>query len=108
MTVLTALADTSASTVILALIAGIPAILAAVGAVITSIRNGRKIDQLHVIVNSRLTQLIDAMAAKGLSEVELAAFRARTEGILQGAAEERERNGMLVLKKPVDIKGTIG
>ena len=34
--------------------------LAAVGAVVASLRNGRKINAVHVDVNSRLTQLLQA------------------------------------------------
>ncbi len=41
--------------VVLAIVAALPPTLAAVGAVIVSVRNGRKSDEIHVLVNSNMT-----------------------------------------------------
>jgi hypothetical protein len=46
--------------------------VAAIGAVLMSYRNSRKIEQVHVSINSRMDQLLktsgDAMKAEGVAE----------------------------------------
>jgi hypothetical protein len=54
--------------------------LASVGAVLASLRNGRKIARLEVNVNGRLSQLLEVSKAKAF-----------TEGQALGAQEEQER-----------------
>lgn len=56
-------------TVLLALIATIPPTLMALGALMAAIKANHKVEDLHVAVNSRLTELLDttrkAAEAKG-------------------------------------------
>ena len=53
-------------------IAALPGTIAALGALITSLRNASKIQEVHLSVNSRLTELINATKiashAEGLAE----------------------------------------
>ena len=48
-----------------AVIAAIPPTIAAVAALIVSLHNSAKIQDVHVSLNSRLSQLVDASKAQG-------------------------------------------
>jgi len=61
---------------ILALFAIIPLTIMSLSALITTVRNGRKIADLHVLVNSRMTELL-----------ELTRRASKAEGILIGKDE---------------------
>lgn len=58
--------------VALAIVAAIPPTLAGVAALIVSIRNGKKSDQIHVLVNSNMTAVKAdlATAAKRIASLE--------------------------------------
>jgi hypothetical protein len=60
----------------IALIAGVPPTLVAAAALVASVLNHKKIQELHVIVNSRLTEL--------LNETRIASH---AEGKAEGKAE---------------------
>lgn len=62
-----------------ALIAAAPPTLAALATMVGNIRNGRKLKELHVIVNSRLTELL--AASKAASHAE-----GKAEGRIEGVA----------------------
>jgi len=64
-------------TVVVALIAAVPATVAA----LVSRRNGYKIEEIHLAVNSRLSQLLKVVEAKS-----------HAEGVKQ-EADRREGNG---------------
>jgi hypothetical protein len=49
----------------LALLAALPPTLVALAALITSVRNGDKIREVHLSLNSRLTELVKASKAQG-------------------------------------------
>jgi hypothetical protein len=51
--------------VLVALIAGVPPTLLAGAALIAAIRNGAKIQSVHLSLNSRLTELVTAAKAQG-------------------------------------------
>jgi hypothetical protein len=51
--------------VLIALIVSLPPTVAATAALVMSIRNGRKIEDVHISLNSRLSQLLQAENAKG-------------------------------------------
>jgi hypothetical protein len=65
----------------IALIVAIAPTLIALGGVINSVRNSRKLDNIHIDLNSRLTQLLEATSA-----------RERLSGHAEGVAEERRNN----------------
>ncbi len=64
----------------LALIVAAAPTLLALAAVISSIRNSKKLNALHVDVNSRLTQLLEASSTSAF-----------VQGKAEGVAEEREK-----------------
>lgn len=68
------------SDITMALIAAVPPTIAGIAALIVSLRNTRDIQKLHVIVNSRLTEL--------LSETAKAS---RAQGQLDGAESEKTK-----------------
>ncbi len=68
-------------TVQTALIVAVAPTLLACAAVISSVRNSRKLTGIHIDLNSRLTQLLEAT---GASE--------RASGHAEGMAEERQNN----------------
>lgn len=61
------------NTIVVALIAVFPPSVLAGAALITSLRNGKKVDAVHVDVNSRLTELL-----------ETTRVASRAEGVLEG------------------------
>ncbi len=56
-----------------AIIVAIPPTLAAPVGMFASLRNGKKVAELHVLVNSRLTQLLNLTASSSRAEGKLAA-----------------------------------
>jgi hypothetical protein len=62
--------------VTIALIAATPPTVVALGALVASIRNNTKIEELHISVNSRLTELLKQTG-----------IAAHAEGLAQGKAE---------------------
>ncbi len=68
-------------TVQTALIVAVAPTLLACAAVISSFRNSKKLDGIHIDLNSRLSQLLEA---KGISE--------RATGKAEGIAEERRNS----------------
>ncbi len=65
----------------IALIVAIAPTLIALGGVINSVRNGRKLDNIHIDLNSRLSQLL-----------EVTRVSERASGHAEGMAEERRNN----------------
>lgn len=55
-------------TVLVALIAGIPPTILALAAFVQGVRNGNQLHDLHLEINSRLTQLLEATAKAAHSE----------------------------------------
>jgi len=64
-----------------ALIVAVAPTLLALASVVNSIRNSQKLNGIHIDLNSRLTQLLEA---RGISE--------RATGKAEGIAEERLNN----------------
>ena len=60
------------STIIVASIAAIPPTIAAVASIWVSWRNSDKLDDIHITLNSRLTQLLQqtSMASRAAGKVE--------------------------------------
>jgi hypothetical protein len=54
--------------ILVSLISIIPATLLSLAAFITSIKNGTKIQEVHLSLNSRLSQLVEASKALGALE----------------------------------------
>lgn len=54
--------------ILLAVIVSIPPTIASVVAVIVAIVNSRKIEDLHILINSRLTQLLEQTAKASKAE----------------------------------------
>jgi hypothetical protein len=50
---------------------------------------GRKLDGIHALVNSRLSDMIEHVVAAGKAEAVLAALQARLQGIEEGKAQVR-------------------
>jgi hypothetical protein len=48
---------------IIALVGALGSLLAALGAFVTSLRNGQKIQEVHLSINSRMDQLLTASSA---------------------------------------------
>jgi len=46
----------------LSLLAGIAAVVTAIAALLSAVRNGRKIESVHVLVNQRLTDMVARVA----------------------------------------------
>lgn len=53
-------------TIITAFLTALPPTLLALAALIASIRNGAKLNEVHLTLNSRLTQLVEAARAQGI------------------------------------------
>lgn len=70
----------------MAIIASIPPTLAAIAALVLGIRNGRKVSDLHVLVNSRLTELLDSSSSAARAQ-------GKEEGRLVARAEDKDRRG---------------
>lgn len=67
-------------TVLVGIIAAVPATIAAAAALVVSVRGNRKIDELHLSINGRMAQLID-MTSKAAS----------ADGKAAGIEQERQR-----------------
>lgn len=67
------------SAVAIAAIAGLPATLVALATLVTAMRANRKVQALHVVVNSRLTQLL-ALTAKASRAEGVASVREGSTG----------------------------
>jgi hypothetical protein len=68
--------------VIIALIVAIPTTLTALASLIVSLRNGRKIEQVHLATNSKMDKLL---SVTGASEKA----KGMKEGLEQGRGETR-------------------
>lgn len=71
-------------TEITALVVAITTLVASIGALLISLRNGRKTDALKVVVDGRLTELL---ARTGTSEHAKGMLRGTAEGLAEGRAE---------------------
>lgn len=67
--------------VAIAALAVIPTTIASVAALIVSLKNHKKIDELHVVVNSRLSELLATTA-----------HASKAEGQAEGIEAERSRS----------------
>lgn len=81
-------------TVQIAVIAAVPPTLVAVGSLFASLWNGKKINELHVIVNSRLSELLDttstASEARGVLK-EHARRKLEDIHFAEGVQAQREK-----------------
>lgn len=68
-------------TVKVAIIASMPPTIVALAALITSLFNKKGIHELHISLNSRLSELLNARGAAS-----------RSEGIAEGIQSERDRS----------------
>lgn len=66
--------------VAIALIAAFPPTLVALAALIVGVRNSRKVDSVHLLINSRMTELLASTGAA-----------ARAEGHTEGVDSEQAR-----------------
>jgi uncharacterized membrane protein len=64
--------------VIIALIVAVPTTLTALASLIVSMRNGRKIEQVHIATNSKMDQLL---SVTGASE--------KAKGVIEGREQGR-------------------
>jgi len=53
------------SNIVTAFFTAVPATLLALGTLVTSLKNARKLDDVHLTLNSRLTELIKTTLAQG-------------------------------------------
>lgn len=78
----------------IALITATPPTLVAIGALVASIRNGRKVEQLHVSVNSRMSQFMELLEtsseAKGVLK-EHARKKIEEQHIAKGKQAEKDK-----------------
>jgi hypothetical protein len=68
--------------IIIGLFSSIPATITAAAALIVSIRGNAKVEELHLAVNSRLTELLASVGAEN-----------RANGKAEGVEAERVRQG---------------
>ncbi len=71
----------------IAILTAVPPTLVAIAALIASVKNASKIDNLHVIVNSRLSELLVSTKEVGDAKAALAG----AEGKAAGIQEERRK-----------------
>lgn len=70
--------------VVVALIAAVVSALGSIGAMVVGLHNGKRVDDLHVLINSNLSEQIAA-------SVRAALLEGRASGLANGITQERER-----------------